>query len=54
MVEDPLLDKVRYDWQKDHLPNLTGTGASYAPDGSVHRDGKRSASVGDYEAWTPN
>ena len=54
MVEDPLLDKVRYDWQKDHLPNLTGTGASYAADGSVHRDGNRWACVGDYDAWTPN
>ena len=43
----------RYPWQKEHLPNLTGTPHAYRPRGSVLRGGHRAKSSGDYEAWRP-
>jgi len=42
-----------YDWQKEHIPNLTGTAGAYVPPGHIHRGAKRDASTSDYEAWTP-
>lgn len=42
-----------HDWQKEHLPNLTGTVHAYKPQGSLDRGGKRAAVAADYEAWTP-
>lgn len=44
----------RYDLQKEHLPNLTGTAGRYVPPGSILRGGKRDAATADYEAWKPN
>ena len=41
-------------WQKDALPNLTGTNAAYRPSGAMERGGVRAAATGDYEAWSPN
>jgi NADH:ubiquinone oxidoreductase subunit len=41
------------DWQKPHLPNLTGTAAAYRPLGSLSRVGDRPKVTGDYDAWTP-
>ncbi|MEM8979333.1 MAG: NADH:ubiquinone oxidoreductase subunit NDUFA12 [Pseudomonadota bacterium] len=38
-------------WEKPHLPNLTGTGQAYAPEGSLRR--KDPAPRQDYEAWSP-
>ncbi len=38
-------------WEKPHLPNLTGTPAAYAPEGSIRRVDPKPKS--DYEAWTP-
>lgn len=43
----------RYAWQKDHLPNLTGTPRAYRPPGSVLRGGARPPATGDYEPWIP-
>ena len=43
----------RYAWQKDYVPNLTGTPEAYRPPGSVLRGGQRARATGDYEAWTP-
>lgn len=43
----------RRDWQKPHVPNLTGTTAAYRPPGHVLEGGKRDKAVGDYEAWSP-
>jgi NADH:ubiquinone oxidoreductase subunit len=40
-------------WEKDHLPNLTGTPYAYRPQGSLARTGERPPATGDYEAWTP-
>ena len=40
-------------WEKDHLPNLTGTLLAYRPKGSLANDAKRPEATGDYEAWSP-
>lgn len=49
--DTPLKDK--YTWQKDYLPNLTGTDLAYLPPGHELKGGKRSKASGDYEAWEP-
>lgn len=43
----------RRPWQKEHLPNLTGTPLAYHPPGSVVRGGRRAPAAGDYEPWSP-
>ncbi|MGQ0741740.1 MAG: NADH:ubiquinone oxidoreductase subunit NDUFA12 [Alphaproteobacteria bacterium] len=40
-------------WEKDHLPNLTGTPEAYYPEGSLWAKGQRPPATGDYEAWRP-
>jgi NADH:ubiquinone oxidoreductase subunit len=45
---------VKRPWQKEHIPNLTGTALAYRPPGSVLRGGHRAKATGDYEPWTPN
>ncbi len=47
---EPLL---RRKWEKEHLPNLSGTPYAYRPQGSLARTGERPPATGDYEAWTP-
>ena len=51
--DEPPTDKpvVHKDWEKPHLPNLTGTSAAYAPAGSLRR--AEPADRQDYEAWSP-
>ena len=44
----------RRPWQKDHLPNQTGTAAAYRPPGHVLKGGKRAPATGDYEPWEPS
>ena len=53
--DEPPSDKPlpRKAWEKDHIPNLTGTGAAYRPPGSVITPAKRPRVAGDYEAWQP-
>ena len=46
--EEPLPHK---DWEKPHLPNLTGTSGAYAPAGSIRRAEPEPRR--DYEAWSP-
>ncbi|AUH34617.1 NADH:ubiquinone oxidoreductase subunit NDUFA12 [Paracoccus tegillarcae] len=38
-------------WEKPHLPNLTGTGEAYRPEGSLYRADP--AERRDYDAWQP-
>lgn len=40
-------------WEKQHIPNMTGTPDAYRPKGSLHGPGERSKATGDYEAWSP-
>jgi len=41
-------------WEKDHQPNLTGTGEAYRPPGHTLSGGQRNKATGDYEPWVPN
>lgn len=52
-TEAPLVERSRRSWEKPHMPNLTGTPASYRPPGHDYRGGQRDRATGDYEAWTP-
>lgn len=49
-TERPLPTKL---WEKEHLPNLTGTAGAYFPPGSLNEGGTRRRATGDYEAWQP-
>jgi len=53
--EDPPKDGSlpRKAWEKDHVPNLTGTDGAYRPPGSVLTPQARPQVGGDYEAWQP-
>lgn len=44
---------LHHQWEKPHLPNLTGTQGAYLPPGAISEGGKRSASTADYQAWKP-
>jgi NADH:ubiquinone oxidoreductase subunit len=44
----------RWDWQTDHVPNMTGTANAYRPPGHVLKGGARDAATGDYEPWQPS
>jgi NADH:ubiquinone oxidoreductase subunit len=41
------------EWEKPHLPNLTGTPLAYRPPGSTLASGRRPPATGDYQPWTP-
>jgi NADH:ubiquinone oxidoreductase subunit len=41
------------EWEKPHVPNMTGTPFAYRPQGSILSTGERPAATGDYEAWSP-
>jgi NADH:ubiquinone oxidoreductase subunit len=53
-TDAPLVERPRRAWEKPHLPNATGTPASYRPPGHDYQGGKRARATGDYEAWTPD
>jgi NADH:ubiquinone oxidoreductase subunit len=52
-TDQALPDQNRRAWQKPHLPNMTGTAASYRPPGHDYQGGQRARATGDYESWTP-
>jgi NADH:ubiquinone oxidoreductase subunit len=41
------------EWERPHVPNLTGTPAAYRPRGSQLATGERPAATGDYVPWSP-
>ena len=43
----------RQPWQKQYVPNMTGTAEAYRPPGHTLRGGRREAATGDYQPWTP-
>ena len=53
-THDAPIEAKRADWQKSHLPNMTGTANAYRPAGSEYRGGKRARATGDYEPWHPS
>ncbi|MEL6506522.1 MAG: NADH:ubiquinone oxidoreductase subunit NDUFA12 [Pseudomonadota bacterium] len=42
------------DWERQHLPNMTGTPMAYRPKGSLELSGKGGSVNSDYEAWSPD
>jgi NADH:ubiquinone oxidoreductase subunit len=42
-----------HEWQKPHIPNMTGTPQAYRPPGSTLASGRRPKATGDYQPWTP-
>jgi NADH:ubiquinone oxidoreductase subunit len=56
VVAEPLVEQAKKarPWQKQHLPNLSGTPLAYRPRGHDLRGGKRPPATGDYEPWTPS
>jgi NADH:ubiquinone oxidoreductase subunit len=42
-----------HEWEKPHVPNMTGTPLAYRPSGSTLASGRRPAATGDYQPWTP-
>ncbi|MDC0074412.1 NADH:ubiquinone oxidoreductase subunit NDUFA12 [Alphaproteobacteria bacterium] len=48
----PLNYNKKYNWEKTHKPNLTGTDGAYRPSGSI-LSGERDKATGDYEHWRP-
>ena len=55
IIDETPLEKPRTikSWEKDHLPNQTGTINAYSPSGALSEGGHRKTTTGDYEAWTP-
>ncbi len=43
----------RQTWEKDHMPNLSGTPQAWRPSGSLAESGERPPATGDYQAWRP-
>ena len=43
-----------HNWEKEHIPNMTGTLHAYKPKGSLDRGGARQKVAADYEAWSPD
>ncbi len=41
-------------WQKEHVPNPSGTHGAYLPQGHDYKGGKRAAATGDYQSWSPD
>ncbi|PPR09509.1 MAG: hypothetical protein CFH41_02539 [Alphaproteobacteria bacterium MarineAlpha11_Bin1] len=44
----------RWEWQKEHQPNMTGTENAYRPPGHILNGGQRDEATGDYEPWQPS
>ena len=56
-TSDETLDEAkhqRFDWQKDHQPNHTGTDLAYRPPGHGRLSSTETKSASDYESWTPS
>lgn len=50
---EPPRPQPEWNWQKPHLPNLSGTRYAYRPSGHLLEGGRRQRATGDYEAWNP-
>jgi len=44
----------RQSWEKDHIPNMTGTPLAYHPPGSLVGASDPDKLVKDYQAWSPD
>lgn len=53
-MTDEVATETEYNWQKDHIPNLTGTKLAYRPPGHIASGGVREKVSSDYVAWQPS
>jgi NADH:ubiquinone oxidoreductase subunit len=51
--DNPPADAKRWDWEKPHQENLTGTARAYRPPGSILRAKPQTPGDSDYEPWNP-
>tara|TARA_B100000029_G_C17339757_1_gene874841 strand:+ start:134 stop:487 length:354 start_codon:yes stop_codon:yes gene_type:complete len=52
--EPPINYKKKYDWEKDHLPNLTGTSEAYFPESHpLSKSKTKVKEIKNYEKWKP-
>src|SRR3990167_4851422 len=50
----PAIETIkRWAWEKNALPNLSGTPYAYKPPGHFFAGNVRDQATGDYEAWSP-
>ena len=55
LPKPPSIETIkRWPWEKNHLPNLTGTPYAYRPAGHFFSGGQRKPATGDYIPWKPN
>lgn len=47
----PLTNNKKYSWEKNHVPNLTGTQYAYLPKGHPLKNSPREKATGDYMPW---
>lgn len=55
-TKDPLPEKAspfHKPWQKEHMPNPSGSAQAYRPPGHQYAGGQRVRATGDYEPWIP-
>jgi len=53
-IEVPPIDySHKYDWQKNHQPNLTGTSEAYYPNSHPFPKSKVNSNKKEYETWKP-
>jgi NADH:ubiquinone oxidoreductase subunit len=50
----PVTTPRTYGWQRQHVPNLTGTQLAFFPSGHPKQGGKRCKVASDYQAWKPS
>ncbi len=50
----PAEPRSRYPWEREHIPNMTGTNLAYRPPGHELEGGARARATGDYEPWRPS
>jgi NADH:ubiquinone oxidoreductase subunit len=51
--EIPADSSANFDWQQEHMPNLTGTEYAYFPDGHDKSKGVKPKVSSDYTPWRP-
>ena len=54
MLDTPLNPQLNKNWQKPHMPNLTGTPMAYRPEGHISKQGFKKPVAQSYQPWRPS
>ena len=54
MLDAPLDFQLNKNWQKPHVPNLTGTPLAYRPEGHISQRGSKKTVAQSYQPWRPS